>query len=263
MDVVLFLHDASKSCEASAERPSNLQELLIMARRLVKGLQKACWVGDITMFSWVGIIRGILLKGFSRRGYHGWLLQRGATRIILAFSHWIFASVGSIRYHGGLAKPQSWVQFLAKASVASAAESSLQLKNWGSWWVRQDANKSTSNGPIVLLICMNSWGWIIQSQRSRTVHDSSSATRFFMPGRCSAVKKMFLLMHHFHSSVATIFSGWECAPPRWLMYALADILSVLTRMLMLNSVLRKRYYCHKHCCQFQTFDMELLLLCWP
>ena len=57
--------------------------------------------------------------------------------------------------------------------------------------------------------------------------DSSSAMVFRTPGRCCALRKIFLSMHHSHSSLARQVSCGDIVPPSLLMYVSADTLSIL------------------------------------
>ena len=167
-----------------------------------------------------GIRRGTSTSISRSTGYHPCAFHTGATRTSSACCRRVWASTLPIRFHGGLANALSSAQSKVNASVAIAIGSGLQLTNCLSWQVNLLANRSTSRGPSLWLICRKTVGHSFQSLWSFITRDSLSAMVFNTPARCWALRRMLLSIHHSHSSLARVFSCGEIVPPSLLMYVL-------------------------------------------
>ena len=72
----------------------------------------------------------------------------------------------------------------------------------------------------------------IHSVLSENFLDIRSASVLSLPGRWAAVTQMFLLIHHFHISMAALLQSSDFVPPMLLTYAAAVVLSVRTKTWM-------------------------------
>ena len=171
------------------------------------------WCGPIRRSGEFGRIRGCAMTSWSRRENQGWAGHRGVTRTrdgTCCLSS--FARQRPIRQNGGNAYPCRSRQSWAKASVATASGSGLQLKYRRSWWFVRLANRSVWLGRNTSWRAENTLGCSCQSLESLKWRDSKSAATFIAPGKYSAWRIRRRAMHHSHSWRAP----HRCLCKQWL-----------------------------------------------